>query len=51
MVYDEFEKTIEAARAGGKILKKYFGGEIARVSVGKEPNGISIWSRESGGTP
>ncbi|MEK7067332.1 MAG: YncE family protein [Patescibacteria group bacterium] len=25
--------------------------EVARVSVGKEPNGISIWNRDTGGTP
>lgn len=25
--------------------------EIARISVGKEPNGISLWNRHSGGTP
>jgi YVTN family beta-propeller protein len=25
--------------------------EVARVPVGKEPNGISVWNRETGGTP
>ncbi|MBM3202435.1 YncE family protein [Candidatus Woesearchaeota archaeon] len=25
--------------------------EIARISVGREPNGISLWNRHSGGTP
>ncbi|MBI2624355.1 YncE family protein [Candidatus Parcubacteria bacterium] len=25
--------------------------EVARIAVGREPNGISIWSKESGGTP
>lgn len=25
--------------------------EIARIAVGKEPNGISIWNKELGGTP
>lgn len=25
--------------------------EVARIAVGREPNGISIWSKERGGTP
>ncbi len=25
--------------------------EVARIPVGKEPNGISLWNRHSGGTP
>jgi len=25
--------------------------EVARLPVGREPNGISLWNRQSGGAP
>ncbi len=54
IVIDKLGKYAYVSNLTGKnisVIDLSSGKEISQVSVGKTPNGISVWNKETGGTP